>query len=531
MALPSAHPFSCTGHEVQFDEQTCEQARLNRDARFDGRIFIGVTSTGVYCRPVCPAPHAKRAHVQYFPTAAAAATAGFRPCLRCRPEVAPGTPAWNGTATTVSRGLRLIAEGALDEDGVEALAERLGVTSRHLSRLFLRHLGALPTTVARIRRLHFAKQLISDTTLSMAQIATGSGFGSIRRFNDVFRELYGRAPSELRRLGRRPGIGDHEYVFHLAYRPPYDWDSLLVFLAARSTPGVEAICDGIYRRAIMVRDVQGILEVGRIAERHTLRIHIHLTQPVHLLQVISRVRTMFDLAADPEVIHRHLSRDHLLAPLLDRHPGLRLVGAWDPFEAVVQALLGQSFAPDEVGSLMDRLVRRHGEPLTVTTAAADLRCTFPRPAALAAGALSFMPQSAARMIRAAAQVMCAMGHDGSLDELLSRLRGIEGIDESAIQYVALRVLNDPDAFPAGDEAVMRAVVPIFPSQGLPQHVDGWRPWRGYAAMVLMCAAGELQTAGRRRAAGSLEGRPPLLKFAARRGGSRLAVVGQPRGSG
>ncbi|MGH8201732.1 MAG: bifunctional transcriptional activator/DNA repair enzyme AdaA, partial [Steroidobacteraceae bacterium] len=185
---------------MEFDEQTCEQARLNRDVRFDGRIFIGITSTGIYCRPICPSPHAKRVHVRFFPSAAAASAAGFRPCLRCRPEVAPGTPAWNGTSTTVSRGLRLIAQGALDEAGVETLAARLGVSSRHLSRLFRRHLGALPTTVAQTRRLHFAKQLISDTNLSIAEVALASGFRSIRRFNDVFRQFYGRPPSELRRL-------------------------------------------------------------------------------------------------------------------------------------------------------------------------------------------------------------------------------------------------------------------------------------------------------------------------------------------
>jgi len=314
---------------VDFDEQTCEQARLHRDARFDGRIFIGITSTGIYCRPICPSPHAKRAHVRFFPSAAAASAAGFRPCLRCRPEVAPGTPAWNGTSTTVSRGLRLIAEGALDEAGLETLAARLGVSSRHLSRLFQRHLGALPTTVAQTRRLHFAKQLISDTNLSMADVAMASGFRSIRRFNDVFREFCGRPPSELRRLGARSGVAEGEYVFHLAYRPPYDWNMLLSFLAAHSVPGVEAAPNGAYRRTLAIQGNHGLLEVRPAQGADALRVHIRFPKPEHLLQIITRVRAMFDLAADPEVIGHTLRADGMLAPLLKRHEGLRLPGAWD----------------------------------------------------------------------------------------------------------------------------------------------------------------------------------------------------------
>jgi AraC family transcriptional regulator of adaptative response / DNA-3-methyladenine glycosylase II len=480
--------FSSVDIHVELDEQICEQARLNYDARYDGRIFIGVTTTGVYCRPICPTPHAKRSHVQYFPTAAAAAQAGFRPCLRCRPEVAPGTPAWNGTSTTVNRGLRLIAEGALDEASVERLAERLGVTSRHLSRLFLRHLGALPTAVARTRRLHFAKQLISDTNLPMAQVALASGFGSIRRFNDVFREYYGRPPSELRRLGKRPGVADDEYVFQLAYRPPYAWNPLLEFLAARAIPGVEAVRDGLYRRTIALRDHRGLMEVTHRPERRALQIRLQLHRPELLLQAISRVRAMFDLNAAPELIRHDLRRDRLLAPYLRRCPGLRLPGAWDPFELIVHAILAQEAPLEETRALMGRLAERLGEPLTVA-GGTDLTRTFPQPATLVASELADIPPAASRMIRDAARILRNLGPANPLDELMAKLEGIDGIGESTLQAIAMRTLNDPDALPFADRSLALAYASLGSAAGLRQHAVCWKPWRSYAAMYLMCASG------------------------------------------
>lgn len=481
---------------MELDEQTCEQARLNRDARFDGRFFIGVTSTGIYCRPICPTPHAKRAHVRYFPSAAAAAEAGFRPCLRCRPEVAPGTPAWNGTSATVSRGLRLIAEGALDEDGVETLAGRLGVSSRHLSRLFLRHLGALPVAVAQTRRLHFAKQLISDTDLPMGQVALASGFRSIRRFNDVFHKLYGRTPSELRRLNRglRPRAEEGEYVFRLAYRPPYDWASLMAFLAARATPGVEAVTGGTYRRSILFHGHPGILEVGPVAGAHALQARIRFPEPVCLLQIVTKVRAMFDLAADPEVISRHLGNDPLLAPLVRRFPGLRVPGAWDGFELCVRAILGQQISMSDATTLSGRLVERFGEPLAFSDSS-GLTHIFPQAARLANAGLSGMSPCRLRVIRALAEKMVENEIPGSgapPEKLLVQLMGIEGMDEWVVQYVTLRALNDPDAFPASDRMLRRvagAGQSLTP-RTLLRYAEAWKPWRAYAAMYLWRAAAD-----------------------------------------
>ena len=478
---------SSDSHVELLDEQTCEQARLNRDARFDGRVFIGVTSTGIYCRPICPSPHAKRVHVRYFPSAAAATQAGFRPCLRCRPEVAPGTPAWNGTSATVNRGLRLISEGALDEGNVETLAVRLGMSARHLSRLFSRHLGALPTTVAQTRRLHFAKQLISDTNLSMAQVAMASGFKSIRRFNEVFRKCYGRPPSELRRMGLHARASD-EYIFNLAYRPPYDWKSLLTYLAVSLTPGVESIANGAYHRSIVIHDHHGMLEVKPVAGAHTLRVHIRFPQPECLLQIVTRVRAMFDLAADPEVIRQHLSRDSLLAPLLLRHPGMRIPGAWDSFELIVQAILSQQYPLREARMLAGRLVKCFGEPI-VSSDTQELSRTFPQAKTLACARLSCLPRSCARTIRAAAQAVTASGSDKSLDQLLAQLRGIKQIEESTIQFIAMRALNDPDAFPVGHR-VLQPIIRIGPMrEAVLRRAETWKPWRGYAAMYLLCAAG------------------------------------------
>jgi len=475
---------------MDLDEQTCEQARLNRDARFDGRIFIGVTSTGIYCRPICPSPHAKRVHVRFFPSAAAASQAGFRPCLRCRPEVAPNTPAWNGTSTTVNRGLRLIAEGALDDAGVETLAARLGVSSRHLTRLFRRHLGALPTMVAQTRRLHFAKQLVSDTNLAMAQVAMASGFRSIRRFNDAFREFYGRPPSELRRSGARVGLEQGDYVFHLAYRPPYDWGSLLSFLGPRQVPGVESIRDGAYRRVVAIQGNHGLIEVRLAPAAYALRIHIRFQKPEYLLQIITRVRDMFDLSADPGVVRRVLSADRRLAPLLGRHFGLRLPGAWSPIEPVVHAIVRQRFSIEETRRLQGLLVEECGEPVALL-GAEELCRAFPNSRSLAVGKFAFLPRSTAAIIRSAAQAVAAIRPQAPPDDLLIKLRQVAGINESAIEYVAMRALNDSDAFPAGNEELRRAMATQATSRELLERAAAWKPWRGYAAMLLISTAGQM----------------------------------------
>jgi AraC family transcriptional regulator of adaptative response / DNA-3-methyladenine glycosylase II len=255
---------------MKLDLQVCSRARLSRDARFDGKFFIGVLGSGVYCRSICPAPTAKEKNVRYFASAAAAAEAGFRPCLRCRPECSPGTPAWLGTSNTVSRALRLIGEGGL-AGSVEGLAERLGVGSRHLRRLFLRHLGATPSAVAQTRRLHFAKKLIDETTLPMSQVALASGFGCVRRFNVSISKVYHRTPTQIRRLARQTAIQpENHYLFRLRFRPPYNWNGMLAFLAPRATPVVEVVELGTYRRSISLGGNHGYFEVSLDEANDTL---------------------------------------------------------------------------------------------------------------------------------------------------------------------------------------------------------------------------------------------------------------------
>jgi len=482
---------------VELDRKTCEQARLTHDARYDGRFFIGVTTTGIYCRCICPAPRAKRQNVRYLPTAAAAAEAGFRPCLRCRPETAPGTPAWNGTSATVSRGLRLISEGSLDGDSVDNLSTRLGVSPRHLHRLFLQHLGASPMAVAQTRRLHFAKQLISDTDLPMAQVALASGFQSIRRFNATFSNLYARTPTELRSMHKAAASSTAagEYVFRLAYRPPYDWKSLLAFLAARATPGVEAVVDGAYRRSIAFDGQQGVLEVRQLKNANALEVHVFFPDPAKLLQIATRLRAMFDLAADPAVIARHLRGDPLLAPHLKGHAGLRVPGAWDGYELAIRAILGQQVMVRSATTLAGRLAQTFGEPLTCPSTL-GLTHIFPQPGILAIVKLTGLPQARALSIRALAQATLAgtVTFDNSFQgsELLARFTSIKGIGDWTAHYVAMRALGDPDAFPASDLVLLRIAGEgkFLKPAALLKRAEAWRPWRAYAAMVLWRAAAD-----------------------------------------
>jgi AraC family transcriptional regulator of adaptative response / DNA-3-methyladenine glycosylase II len=479
---------------MALDARVCDRARLARDSRFDGRFFIGVLSTGIYCRPICPSPTSKRRNVRFFDSAAAAVEAGFRPCLRCRPETAPGTPAWSGTSTTVSRALRLIAEGALDERGIEELSGRLGVSSRHLHRLFLLHLGASPGAVAQTRRLHFAKQLISDTNLPMFRVAQASGFRSVRRFNDSIRSLYGRTPSELRRLRpvALPARSD-EYVFRLPYRPPYDWESLLAFLGGRAIPGVEEVVSGAYRRSFALEGRHGILEVRHEKRVQALEARIRFSEPVSLLPIVTRLRAMFDLAADTSAIAQHFRRDLVLGRLVSKYPGLRVPGAWDGFELAVRAILGQQVSVAAASTLAGQLAQKLGEPLSVSEPG-GLTVVFPTAEALANASLPGLPRVRARAIRSLAQAVVSgrVTFSGTEEATLASLVRIRGIGEWTAQYVAMRALREPDAFPANDLALLRAAGQGSPltTSALRERAEQWRPWRAYAAVYLWRAAAE-----------------------------------------
>lgn len=313
---------------MTLDHDACYRAVSSRDTRFDGRIFTGVKTTGIYCRPICPARTPRSENVVFFATAAAAQEAGFRSCLRCRPECSPDLAIWRGTSNTVSRGLALIADGALDGDdaGVEQLAARLGMGERQLRRLFQQHIGASPVTVAQTRRVLFAKQLITETTMPLAHVALAAGFGSVRRFNAVFQKLYGRPPGKFRRADDQSGSA---LVLTLPFAPPYDWDAMLAALGARRAPS-ETVENGIWRRRIALNGATGTVEVGiAAAPQGALRATIRFPVVAALPAIVRRIRHVFDLSADPIVIGTQLSDDPLLAPLVRKRPGLRVAGAWD----------------------------------------------------------------------------------------------------------------------------------------------------------------------------------------------------------
>ena len=465
-----------------------ERARLSRDPRFDGRFFIGVRTTGVYCRPICPANPPRSENVTFFPTAAAAGEAGYRPCLRCRPECAPGTPAWFGTSATVQRGLRLIAQGALDDGDVETLAERLGVTGRHLRRLFAKHVGASPLAVAHTQRLHFAKQLIDQTLLPMQAISAAAGFGSVRRFNDTFRKTYGRPPRELRR-GRVDLEREAPLNVRLPYREPFGWPQLLAFYAGRATPGVEHIVDGGYRRTVVVAGAPGSIDVRDIGGALSLTVRGLGTEA--LFGVVQRVRGMFDVDAPIDDITARLAQDATLETWLRRNPGVRVPGAWDGWELAVRAVLGQQVSVKAATTFAGRIAAEYGEPCELDgMPGARL---FPTPQRLARARLERLGivRSRAQTIRDLAQAALGgrVSFDGSEDavEFSAALRSIRGIGDWTAQYVAMRVLKDPDAFPAADLGLLRA----FDGAGgrlkpaaLLERAECWRPWRAYAALLI-----------------------------------------------
>jgi AraC family transcriptional regulator, regulatory protein of adaptative response / DNA-3-methyladenine glycosylase II len=476
----------------------CYRALLGRDARFDGLLFVGVKSTGIYCRPVCPARTAKPENCQFFPSAAAAQDAGFRPCLRCRPETAPDLASWRGTSNTVSRALALIAEGALDTNGggVEALGDRLGVGERHLRRLFLQHLGASPLAVAQTRRVLFAKQLIHETSLPLTEIALAAGFGSIRRFNEVFLKLFGRPPRTLRRKTFDTGTG---VTLRLRYRPPYDWDSLLTFFSERAIPGLEVVANGRYLRTVSMDGCTGSIEVSHLPAHASLSVMIRFGRVQSLPAIIHRVRRVFDLGADIQTIDAHLSRDRRLAPLIAARPGLRAPGGWDGFELAVRAILGQQVTVAAARQLVAQLVRAHGEPVS-REFVSDPRLThvFPTAHQLAqAETIEIRTPSARRTaLKALAEAAVADGNlfrtFGTIEEAVLHLRKIRGIGEWTAQYIVLRALRETDAFPAADIGLLRGAERLhkvaFTPPALLARSEVWRPWRAYAAQHLWSAS-------------------------------------------
>ena len=495
--MPSPESTALPPHRV------CEQARLSRDARFDGLFFIAVTSTRIYCRPVCPAPSPKPSNIAYYRTAAAAEAAGFRPCLRCRPELSPSDGAWRRGDAAVSRALKLIEQGALGEQSVAVLAERVNLGERQLRRLFVERLGASPVGVHGTRRLLFAKQLLTETPLPITDVALAAGFGSLRRFNATFKEAYRMAPRDLR---RRPNAARDlqrggSLTLRLGYRPPYDFDAMLAFLRGRALPGVEHVDEHGYSRVVAgnaLHPTPGWLRVSRWpGGEHALKLELHAPLASRLLDITGRLRRMFDLDADPQAIAAALSADPRLKPLLRSRPGLRLPSGWDGFEIAVRAILGQQVSVAAARTLAARLADRFGTPLPSEHGVQGLTHLFPTPGTLADADLAGIGIMRARAdtVRTIARALLDGRVDfrveRTLDDFVAHWTALPGIGPWTANYIALRALGHPDAFPA-DDLVLQKAVPLdgtrMTAKALTARAEAWRPWRGYATLQLWHAA-------------------------------------------
>lgn len=474
---------------MMLDADSCYQALRARDRRFDGVFFVGVKTTGVYCRPICPARLPGRDRCEFFPAAALAEQAGYRACLRCRPELAPGDAAVDARSRLARAAATRIEAGYLNDHSLEELALAVGVTSRHLRRVLETELGATPVELAQTRRLALAKQLLHETRLSMTEVAFAAGFASVRRFNALFRRRFGRPPSTLRRANTSSRPEQDAITLRLDYRPPFDWLALLAFLQRRALPGLEVVADGVYQRFVELDGCAGWVAVQLDAERPALRARVALTLTPRLTQVVARLRALFDLDARPELIAAHLGADVLLQPLMAERPGLRVPGAFDGFELAVRAVLGQQVSVDAATTLGARLVARFGG---TQGAGETAQRSFPSAARLAAASVGDvaalgLPQARAatvvelarRVARGDVDLSPGADAEAALDELVA----IPGIGAWTAHYVALRALRWPDAFPAGD-LVLRAALGGVSARAAEQRSLAWRPWRAYAVMHL-----------------------------------------------
>ena len=476
------------------------RALAARDRRFDGVFYVGVTSTGIYCRPVCRARTPRRERCRFFNNAAAAERAGFRPCLRCRPELAPGHSSVDAVGRLASAAASRIAEGALNSGDVESLARELGVGSRHLRRVLEREVGVTPVELAQTQRLLLAKRLLTDSELPVTEIAHASGFQSLRRFNALFRSRYLLNPTGLRRVhrsgdgGPRATIGhqaqrdDGAVVLSLSYRPPFAWEALLRFLAARATPGVESVEADQYVRTIAIGEHRGWVVAIHARSGDALSVTVSASLAPMLMVVLARLRQLFDLDANPLDIDGHLSREGL-GPLVRRTRGLRVPGAVDGFELAVRAILGQQVSVRGATTLAGRFVAAFGEPLSAGGSLARLTPTAERVAEATIEQIAAigLPRARAASIHTLARALA----DGDIHltaganalETMRRLTSLPGIGAWTAQYVAMRALRWPDAFPASDLALRRAAGTPTRAK-LERAAERWSPWRAYAAMHL-----------------------------------------------
>jgi AraC family transcriptional regulator of adaptative response / DNA-3-methyladenine glycosylase II len=476
---------------MNLDNEKCYLAVRARDVRFDGIFFTAVTSTGIYCRPVCPAKTPHKQNCRFFPTAAAAEGAGFRPCLRCRPELSPHSQDDKGT-DVVRRALSRIQSGEMGEYKIGELASELNLSERQLRRLFVQEFGLPPVAFAQTQRLLFAKRLLQETPLSMIEVAFSAGFGSVRRFNTLFRARYGLAPGEIRRAQAVSPTRD-TITLRLAYRPPFAWRQILEFIDAHAIRGVEAVAEDAYLRSVQIDKHSGWVKVECAAEENHMLVTLPTTLTPVLMKVLARVRHLFDLDANPQVIAEQFRTDARLFSIIEKAQGLRVPGGWDGFEIAMRTILGQQISVRGANTLAARLAAKFSRP--IATPYAEIALVSPDAKTLAAAtpeaiaAIGLTQKRAATLHRLSCEVAAGrLKLDASADPFatIEALKALPGIGDWTAQYLVMRALHWPDAFPAGDLALRKLAVKdrMLSEKELLTLSEPWRPWRAYAAMAL-----------------------------------------------
>ena len=453
------------------NRRSCERARRARDARFDGKFFTAVKTTGIYCRPICPANQPLEKNVDYYSSAIAAAQAGFRPCLRCRPDSAPQSWAWLGSQTTFQRALMLIQEGALQSGSIEHLASRLGISDRYLRELFQENLGTSPKKYAIYQQCLFAKQLLHESSLPVTQIAFAAGFNSVRRFNEAMQQQLGLTPTDIRKSDKVMGGG---LSLKLCYRPPFAWQHLHGFLQSRCIKGLEWTNQDTYSRTLQYQDTRGHFTVSPVDKETYLKVDIHLDDYRHLNPITQRLRSLFDLDAPIDAIDKQLRKS--LGNSIAYLPGLRVPGIWDTFEAGARAILGQQVSVVAARHLVTTLIEQLGEEYQISGTPG--RMLFPQPQAVADHNLDFfrMPQSRKDTLRRLAQHMLESADPNNIDDWLA----IKGIGPWTVAYVKMRAVKDPDVWLAGDAGIKNALKLMDKAPNLEAAI----PWRSYLSMQL-----------------------------------------------
>lgn len=481
---------------TELDHDSCYRALKARDARFDGQFFTAVHSTGIYCRPICPARTPASKGVTFYASAAAASTSGYRPCLRCRPELAPAERYWHSSDAVTDRLSRLVDEGFLDRLGLATLASKMGYSERHLRRLYQQRWGVGLNEAAQVRRLHLAKQLLQDSGLPITEVALASGFGSVRRFNAAVKARWGISPSLFRRRSAQASLPNDVLTLRLQFRPPLDWPHLLNFLKARSLPTVERVTDSHYERVVRLRDPSGEWVFGHlsVSQRNEKELNVAVSESLlpYLAQLVPRLRRLFDLDANPEAIGLAWQQQAAdMYPLWQRWPGTRVPGVWSPFEVAVRAVLGQQISVKAAITLVTRFVERFGVALPTELQRPGLSHSFPEPQDLLDANLDGLGITSRRI--QTIKALAAGFHSGELDfetadpeQQRQRLLSIKGIGPWTVAYMAMRGLLDPNAFPAGDLILRRGLVigKEFTEKELLALSEPWQPWRAYAALLL-----------------------------------------------